>query len=313
MVRFFRRPELLRRYGSGKAITAAVARGELHRVAWGMYVREPPTDLVRLEAMRIRQRNLTYTGETAAFIYDLGPMTWPATGRTWRRGSHHGGPQLELSTGRVRRHRKIHGLYVTTPVETAVDLAELGYDRAVLEDFLTRSYAGAKGNDILAEDLAAMPPRRRAAASRLLDGVITGTASKLELRAVRAILAALGGTEVTVLVNAKVGGYRFDVVIPEARVLVEIDSYAYHAADGERRDSRTFAGDRWKANAATRRGWTVLRYADVCVDAVPEMVGEQVADTVRYNLAHRPRWRRDGLLRTDHPFWWWHPLFPAFR
>lgn len=313
MARFLRRRELLRRYGSGKAITAAVARGELHRVAWGMYTREPPTDLVRLEAMRIRQRNLTYTGETAAFIYGLGPMTWPATGRTWRRGSHHGGPQLELGTGRVRRHRKIHGLYVTTPVETAVDLAELGHNRAELVDFLTRSYTGAKGNDILAEDMAAMPPRRRAAASRLLDGVVTGTASTLELRAVRAILAELGGTEVTVLVNAKVGGYRFDVVIPEARVLVEIDSYAYHAADGERRDSRTFAGDRWKANAATRRGWTVLRYADVCVDAVPDLVGEQVADTVRYNLAHRPRWRRDGLLRTDHPFWWRHPLFPAFR
>ena len=82
MARFLRRRELLRRYGSGKAITAAVARGELHRVAWGMYTREPPTDLVRLEAMRIRQRNLTYTGETAAFIYGLGPMTWPATGRT---------------------------------------------------------------------------------------------------------------------------------------------------------------------------------------------------------------------------------------
>jgi very-short-patch-repair endonuclease len=313
MAKYLRRTELLRTYGSGKAITAAVARGELHRVIRGMYTRETPTDLDRLEAMRIRQRNLTYTGTTAAFIYGLGPMTWPATGRTWRRGSHHGGPHLTLSTGRVRRHRKVRGLSVTTPVETAVDLAEAGHDRQKLKDFLTRSYTGVKGNDILAEDLAVMPPRRRTAASRLLDGVITGTASKLELRAVRAILTALDGTDVTVLVNAKVCGYRFDVVIPEARVLVEIDSYAYHAVDGERRDSRTFAGDRWKANTAARRGWTVLRYADMCVDAVPELVGEQVADTVRYNLAHPHRWRRDGLLRTDHPFWWWHPLFLSFR
>lgn len=87
---------------------------------------------------------------------------------------------------------------MTSPLETAVDLS---LPDATLRSFLQEQYRGARGNDALAEDLAALPPQRRARAAELLDGLITGTASNLELRAVTAIIGALDGIDVEVIVN----------------------------------------------------------------------------------------------------------------
>ncbi|HIW92624.1 MAG TPA: hypothetical protein H9870_13305 [Candidatus Corynebacterium avicola] len=204
----------------------------------------------------------------------------------------------------------MRGLPVTTPLQTVVDLHRQGWQEAKLRMFLVRAYGGAKGNDRRAEDFVALAPRSRDIAEKLLDGLVTGTASNLELQVVDRLRIAMAEMNVTIEVNRKIRGYRFDVVIEEAKVLVEIDSYIYHAAEGSNLGERTFIIDRWKGNMASRWGWTLLRYSDLCVQIIPGMVTEEIVDTVRYNLRHRRgrRMRRalEALL-TDEAVWRWHP------
>ncbi|MDN6440110.1 MAG: hypothetical protein L0K27_11640 [Corynebacterium nuruki] len=307
----------LRRLGkTARQIAAAVKDGTIRPVIRGVYCTDVVTDRITLRALSGQRRDpIVYTGATAAFVYGMVEMSWPARGLVARDAARRSGHRLELSAGVPGRVRTIDGLSVTSPLETAVVLLAEGWDAAPLRDFLTAQYDGVKGNDALAEDLTALPPRHRGAAARLLDGLVTGTASKLELRAVHHLLRALDGVDVTVKINHKVEGYRFDIVIEEADVLVEIDSYAFHGAGGEKMSEETFQTDRWKGNTAVRAGWTLLRYSDSCVNFLGPTVAEQIADTVRYNLRHRRSRRRRRLgefLTSDLPAWLWHPLLRRF-
>lgn len=318
------KPELwttarLRRQGKSSAqIAAAVDEGKIHRVIPGVYSTESPTDLLKLQVLsQRRRRGVTYTGVTAAHVYGLGDMVWPATGRVDVKSSRDGGELLILSVGATERAVTVSGVSVTSPIETAVELLAAGWDRKKLRTFLTGRYRGAKGNDALAEDLVALPPRIRKDATDLLDGLVTGTASKLELKAVKYILEGLNGIDVTVKVNHVVAGYRFDLVIEEADLLIEIDSFTFHGPSGRESAERTFELDRWKGNTAVRAGWELLRFTGDTVRWLPEHMVEMVVDTVRYNLRH-PRTRRRRTLKEflflDNPAQYWHALLkPSSR
>lgn len=51
----------------------------------------------------------------------------------------------------------------------------------------------------------------------------------------------------------------------------------------------------------------LLRYADHTVKTVPGYVGAEVADTVRFVLAHDRRRREEKALDTDRPVQDWYP------
>ncbi|MGP9723263.1 hypothetical protein ACT3SZ_04520 [Corynebacterium sp. AOP40-9SA-29] len=254
-------------YTEGK-IRAAVRRGELHRLSRGVYTSSPPDDLTALQALSHLVPEMVYTGPTALFLYDERPMLWPARGlvpSTGRAGTRDRLLLRSRDRKDTERHRSCHGVAVTTPLQAAVDVRASRTPTSTDEElrrFLTRMYDGAKGNDVLAADLTVLTPGKAHAAA-LLDGLTTGTASKLEKQAVRLVRKAVAGLPVTVQVNGLIGQYRFDIVIPEARVLIEIDSFHYHAVT-DLADTRGFIRDRWKANAAAQWGWLVLRYTDFC-------------------------------------------------
>ncbi|MEJ6550755.1 hypothetical protein PQI66_14510 [Corynebacterium sp. USCH3] len=281
-------------------IAGAVRRGEVFRITRDLYSAEEPDDLVKLKALSWARPEMVYTGDTAAFLHGLVTMRWPAHGRVPRTRSRDGGELLTLTGAVTRRTCRRWGVTTLTPLETAATAGSVALParRALLE----RAYSGVKGNDRLATDLAALPPSVRAKATALTDGLITGAASELELKAVRVIVAALDGLDVEIQVNGMIRGYRFDVVIPGPRVCIEIDSSRYHSARSARRED--FIKDRWKGNAAVRWGWTLLRYPDVSIDKTPDAVGEEVRDTVTYNLAYpRTRRQRTHEIPTDRPIW----------
>lgn len=286
-------------------IAGAVRRGEIFRITRDLYSTEEPDDLVKLKALSWARPEMVYTGDTAAFLHGLAPMRWPAHGRVPRTRSRDGGELLTLTGAVTRRTCRRWGVTTLTPLETAATAGSVALParRALLE----RAYSGVKGNDRLAADIAALPPSVRAKATTLTDGLITGTASELELKAVRAIVAALDGLDVEVQVNGMIRGYRFDIVIPEARVSIEIDSHRYHSALRARQED--FIKDRWKGNAAVRWGWTLLRYPDASIDHALDEVTEEVRDTVVFNLDNpRTRKIRQHELPTDREVWLWHPL-----
>lgn len=145
-------------------------------------------------------------------------------------------------------------------------------------------YDGAKGNDVLAADLAVLTPGK-AHATALLDGLTTGTASKLEEQAVRLVRKAVSGLPVSVQVNGLIGQHRFDIVIP---------------------DPRGFIRDRWKANAAAQWGWLVLRYTDFCIG--PGGVDSRIVAQVRDIVARRANRRWSGIPHYRDPgVWTFHP------
>ena len=55
-------------------------------------------------------------------------------------------------------------------------------------------------------------------------------------------------------VGVPFGPYTIDLAFPEAKVAVEVDSWAWHV------DADRFTGDRRKGNALVQAGWTVLRF-----------------------------------------------------
>lgn len=292
------------------AIDGAVRRGDIHRITRGLYSTQVPTDSIRLRGLARMRRGLVYIGDTAAHLHGLAPMRWPAQASVPRGTSPDGGELLDLRTSTTTpRTTRVDGVPVLSPLAAAVDATMV--DVHALRAFLRRSYTGVKGNERLAEDLAALPPARRAAAAELTGDLITGTASNLELMVVRAVVVALDGMEVTVEVNRKIRGYYFDIVVPEADVCIEIDSWRYHSA--KTTSPANFVKDRWKGNAVVRWGWTLLRYPDASIDLALDEVVEEIRATVAHNLANpRTRKLRVRELPTDRPVWLWHPEATRF-
>jgi very-short-patch-repair endonuclease len=306
----WRTSTLLKQGMNADSIARAVKEGTLFRPFHGIYTPRQPTDEELLGIFASLRDGLVYTGQAAGFLYGIVPLTWPAPARVPRRSSHNGGERFRLSEGQTRRTRTLRGIPVTSPLETTV---MLNLPDDVLRTFLTEQYLGVKGNDALAEDLAALPPRKRRRAGVLLEDLVTGTASSYELKAATAITAALDGIEVEVKINAMVEGYRFDLVIEDADVLIEIDGFAFHGGASTTQDDQI--RDCWKRNAVTRSGYTLLCYTGRCVEyATTEMV-EQVLDTVTYNLRH-PRTRRKRTagerMSTDAQVWTWHSAMGEF-
>jgi very-short-patch-repair endonuclease len=285
-------------------IDRAVKRRELFRVTRGIYVSANESTAV-LQALKKAYPGITFTGRTAAHLYGALPMEWPATAA--HPTSRSAASCLELRRRVERPTREVNRLKADLPAKIAVDL--LATDEPAATRVLERGYQGFKGTRRLEEDLAQLTRRERSALKPLLRKVVLGTASQLEGKAVRIIRRALA-TEVekglvTIETNKLFRGYWFDVMIREARVLIEIDGYAFHAAGNARKSA--FVRDRHKGNQVTRWNWLLLRYPDHAVKFMPGYVGEEVADTVRFVLEHKRTRNEDEAIDTDRPVQDWYP------
>ena len=162
--------------------------------------------------------------------------------------------------------------------------------------------ASTMGNDLLARDLAAMGKTDRRRIGALARRAPAGAASSYE----RTLQEGLAGRGIDAELNRRIGPYTWDAVIANGRTVVDIDSWAFHAAQGAHASDRTFIVDRWKTNDAFRRGWAPLRYTDSCIMFALKAVLDQIADTVAFRRAHR-RLRTPNELRSDdQPVWDWH-------
>ena len=138
---------------------------------------------------------------------------------------------------------------------------------------LENGYAGFTGTRRLEEDLAQLSERERTLLDPVLRTAVLGTASQLEQTAVTAIRKALADA---------------------------------HPGEGTAPKSAVVR-DPHKRNQATRWGWLLLRYPDHAVKNLPDYVGAEVADTVRFALAHDRMRRDDEALDTDRPVQEWYP------
>ena len=69
-----------------------------------------------------------------------------------------------------------------------------------------------------------------------------------------------------------VGGrrYELDIALPEIRLAIEIDGYAYHSGDEQ------FQRDRTRQNALIAAGWRILRFTWADINDRPDYVVAQI-------------------------------------
>jgi very-short-patch-repair endonuclease/predicted transcriptional regulator of viral defense system len=195
--------------------------------------------------------------------------------------------EVEVTTTRARKrpgirvHRTTHvdprdvrmrgAVPVTSPARTLVDVAAL-LPRAKLERAVAE--AGAKRlasrSDLLAQ-LDRSPARPGAGALRALldqEGGPKLTRSEAERKLLELVRAAQLPPP---RVNARVGSYEADFLWPDARVIVEVDGYAFHS-------SRTaFERDRRRDADLSARGFTVIRVTWRQVVEEPEAVVARIS------------------------------------
>lgn len=259
------------------AVGHRVATGRLHRVHRGVYIvgHPDPLPLARETAA------LLACGPYAALSHHTGGHLWkmrttePVTVHVLVAGfSPRPGPTVAVHlTGAWDRVdvRYVHGLPVTSPTRTILDLASVVSERdlhwAVEEACVLRIATRAE----IADQLLRTPRRRGAAA---LQRVLAAgqepalTRSEAERRLQDLVRAARLPAPAT---NVRVEGFELDACWSEERLVVEVDGFAFHGSRS------AFERDRRRDAALQVAGFRVMRVTWRQLVDEPEAVVATVA------------------------------------
>jgi very-short-patch-repair endonuclease len=262
---------------SDQAIGRRVEDGRLWRVHQGVYAVGRPT--------------LTLFGRFSAAVLSCGPgaalshlaagvllgllgerglridVTVPGSGGRRRRGAViiHRGPLPDTDVT-IK-----HGIPVTTPARTLIDLADLLPRRR-----LERALDEAAYLRLDVTDLQPRPGRRGsgtlAELVRRHEAGTTRTRSDLEERMLRLLRRFRLPTPE---VNSSIEGYVADFVWRQERLIVETDGWAAHGT------RHAFERDRRRDADLLAAGWRVLRVSNDRLEREPEWVAERVAEALR--------------------------------
>lgn len=256
----------LRSYVHGRALRIALAEGRIKRVARGLYAL--PLDASALTVARAHGGVLSH--ESAAEHHGLDVVTTPlkphvTVGRTQRRRTTKLACTLHWTDA-----PEFDG--ATTPLRTVLDCARtlpFGEALAVADSALRKGLLSA--DELRAAAIAVRGPGR-GRAIRLAEASDGRAASALEslLRA-RVLDAGFAGFVPQLVIADDDFFARVDLGHPRLRLVLEADSFAFHASrDALRRDCRRYVN-------LAMRGWTLLRFSweDVVLDEA--WVGEALA------------------------------------
>ena len=249
--RLLTRDDLRRAGCSEDRIKHWIRTGQLRRVHRGIYAyRQAELDQRAgfLAATLACGPRAALFGLSAAVLWDWlparpGPVHVAITGPHCRgpRGVHlHRVKEIGLTTR--------HGIRVTTPHQTVLDLAARAPDRelavAVNEALLRRQL----GPDALLASIGKRPGARRL--RHLLADGPTPTRSEAERRLLRLIARAGLPRPLT---NTRAAGHEVYVLCPHHRVVLEMDGYAFHAL------RPAFERDRRRDQTLRAAGYEVVR------------------------------------------------------
>ncbi len=261
---------------SRHVIDGWVRTGVLHRAHRGVYV----VGHLALAPYAPEAAALLACGEDAVISDGSAALLWGLTDE--RRSTVH----VTVTNGRCRAPRGVcihrrqwkwrevrrrHGLPVTSPARTLIDLAA-----SVTMVDLERLIAQARINRLirpgeLEKALERSAGRRGAARARAVlasegkSGLTRSEAERMLRRLLRRAALPLPQT------NAKVEGYEVDFLWPKERVVVEVDSWQFH---GHR---AAFERDRRKNLALQAAGYEVLRITATQLAREPFLVIAQIA------------------------------------
>jgi very-short-patch-repair endonuclease len=267
---------------SSSAVGRRAGNGQLHRLYWGVY-------LVGHQALAPLAREsaaLLACGEGAILSHESAAVAWSII--TDYSGEVHItmiGRQLHSRAGlRIHRTstepqvRRRHGLPVTSPAQTLIDLARAKSPR------LEHAFIEAHGRRLLRADELARAIDRVGPkpGTRVLRELIAANASgftrsKAE-RKLRALLRAANLPEP--LFNPIVCGHMVDCVWPTHRLVVEFDGEGFH---GHR---RAFETDRRRDATLVAAGYAVIRITWLRLTREPYAVLAEVAGALARRAPH---------------------------
>jgi very-short-patch-repair endonuclease len=254
---------------SRHAIAHRVGTGWLRRLHRGVYLVGP------LQAPHSRAMAATLAVGAGALL------SHHAAAVLWGLRPPRGGPIDVTVPGRERRHRdgirthtvarlhpadatRQHGIPVTSPARTLLDVASaLGpgdLARATEEAQVQRRVS----THSLDEQFSRYPTHRGTAAlTQAIRPDPALTRSEAERRFLELIRAARLPTPET---NVRIDGHEVDLLWRQAKLMVEIDGYAFHSSRS------AFERDRRRDAALTGRGWRVIRITWRQLTEEPEAV-----------------------------------------
>ena len=268
---------------SGQAVDRRLRGGRLHLVHRGVYAvghRVMPVEGRWMAAVLAAGENAMLSHASAAAAWDLRPVgagvihvTVPGDpGRKRRRGIRvHRSPTITPRDTTAHR-----GIPITTPVRTIIDLATSLKGRPLEHALDLAEQRGLVDFAELHKAIEAHPtrpgsPSLQAMLSRYSAGT---TVTRSELEELFLALCERHGLP-RPNVNTRIEGVEVDFAWRGARLIVEVDGYAYH------RSPRAFEDDRARDVTLTVAGWTVLRFTWAQITRRPAWV----AAAIRRRLA----------------------------
>src|SRR5918994_627948 len=173
-----------------------------------------------------------------------------------------------------RDTRTLHGIRVTTPARTLLDLATVLpphlLERAIAEAQVRRL---VRKNDLIDQLERNRGRRGTRALRRVLD--LEGGPAFTRSRAERRMLRLLRASELPLpRVNARVGGYEVDFVWRKQRLVVEFDSFRFHSPRAR------FERDRESDAVLAAAGYKVIRVTWRQLVDAPEAVVARIAQAL---------------------------------
>ena len=245
------REQLLAAGVSRNEIAHRLSAGSLHPYHRGVYAvghRALPPLAPEAAAVLACGPGAAISFLSAAFLWGLLPRPAGPV-HVSRAGRHRDGPVGVVS------HRcttlettRRHGIPVTTPLRTLLDIAVVASDRD-----LARAVTEARIRRLVTDGAILTGAVRRPGAQRLRELAAqepSRTRSEAERRLLLLVERARLPRPVT---NVRLHGYEVDALWPEQRLVAEVDGYAFH---GHR---QAFERDRRRDAALTSAGYTTVR------------------------------------------------------
>lgn len=265
---------------SGDAIKHRVAVGRLHPLGAGVYA--------------VGRPRVGRLGSLMAVVLGCGPhavLSHASAAALWSIRRREPGRPEEVSVPARRRPRRpgviahrrdlrseqatrCHGIRVTTPAQTLIDLA-LWLPRADLEAAVNE--ADKRGLIELERLRALLDARAGQRGAAILRAVLDRRTFRLTDSALeRRFLQLVGGAGLPLpLTGCRLNGFRVDFLWPSLRLVVETDGSRFHRTAAQQ------TSDRLRDQAHAAAGFTPLRFTHAQVANHPAHVQRTLAEVAR--------------------------------
>lgn len=205
----------------GRAGPAAVAKGEATKITRGLYLPREPTAYELAQVLSRHWPDSALDGYSAAMVLLGRKPEFPL-----QLIREKGLEDTRFYVGRRARPKGVFpydGINVCNPLQ-AVEAMEEKHAVMFIETFLSGRDAD-KRLKLLSMDFRRLPQRTR----RVLEKAVIGADSVPERAFTRALEPFF-----KVRNNAKIGPYRWDLLLEEYKIAIEVDGYAYHRGENRR-------------------------------------------------------------------------------